>query len=98
MFNRHKFIELIGVGAGVIELNTVACSGWKKIVQPDIPGCEQAPEDIDVSKEWLPVSDRKIRVGIAGYGISKFGALFGFQDHPNVEAEAVNVIKALHSS
>ena len=34
---------------------------------------------------WKPVSDRKIRVGIVGYGVCQFGAAFGFQDHPNVE-------------
>ncbi|HAU47771.1 MAG TPA: gfo/Idh/MocA family oxidoreductase, partial [Planctomycetaceae bacterium] len=38
---------------------------------------------------WKPFSDRKIRVGIAGYGLCKFGAQFGFQDHPNVEVAAV---------
>jgi predicted dehydrogenase len=40
-------------------------------------------------KIWKPVSDRKIRVGIAGYGVCKFGAAFGFQDHPNVTVAAV---------
>lgn len=39
---------------------------------------------------WQPVSDRKIRVGIAGYGVCKFGAAFGFQDHPNVTVAAVS--------
>ena len=38
---------------------------------------------------WTPFSDRKIRVGIAGFGLCKFGAQFGFQDHPNVEVVAV---------
>jgi predicted dehydrogenase len=38
---------------------------------------------------WQPVSDRKIRVGIAGYGVCQFGAAFGFQDHPNVTVAAV---------
>ena len=38
---------------------------------------------------WKPFSDRKIRVGIAGFGLCKFGAQFGFQDHPNVEVAAV---------
>jgi predicted dehydrogenase len=36
------------------------------------------------------VSDRKIRVGIAGYGVCKFGAAWGFQDHPNVTVVAVS--------
>ena len=38
---------------------------------------------------WQPISDRKIRVGIAGYGVCQFGAAFGFQDHPNVTVAAV---------
>jgi predicted dehydrogenase len=39
---------------------------------------------------WVPVSDRKIRVGLVGYGVSKFSAAFGFQNHPNVEVVAVS--------
>jgi len=42
------------------------------------------------AKPWEPVSDRKVRVGIVGYGVCKFGAAFGFQDHPNVEVVAVS--------
>jgi predicted dehydrogenase len=41
-------------------------------------------------KMWKPVSDRKIRFGIVGYGVCRFGAAFGFQDHPNVEVVAVS--------
>lgn len=37
---------------------------------------------------WQPFSDRKVRVGIAGYGVCTFGAVFFFQDHPNVEVVA----------
>jgi len=44
----------------------------------------------NMKKNWKPVSDRKIRVGIVGYGLCKFGAAFGFQDHPNVEIVAVS--------
>ena len=29
--------------------------------------------------EWQPVSERKVRVGIVGYGSCRFGAAFGFQ-------------------
>ena len=42
------------------------------------------------AKKWKPVSDRKVRVGIVGYGYCRFGAQFGFQDHPNVEIVAVS--------
>ena len=37
---------------------------------------------------WEPFSDKKVRVGIAGYGVCTFGAQFSFQDHPNVEVVA----------
>ncbi|HIJ91540.1 MAG: Gfo/Idh/MocA family oxidoreductase [Desulfobulbaceae bacterium] len=47
------------------------------------------PADQDTEKQWVPVSDRKIRVGIIGYGVCGFGADFSFQDHPNVTVTAV---------
>jgi predicted dehydrogenase len=60
--------------------------------QVQIQGFEKAQTDKEASKLWKPVSDRKIRVGIAGYGVCKFGAAFGFQDHPNVVVAAVTDI------
>jgi predicted dehydrogenase len=42
------------------------------------------------SKIWIPLSDRKIKVGIVGAGVCRFGAVFGFQHHPNVEVVAVS--------
>jgi len=47
-------------------------------------------EESATVKKWEPLSDRKVRVGIVGYGRCRFGALFGFQDHPNVEVVAVS--------
>ena len=41
-------------------------------------------------KVWVPVSERKIRVGLIGYGVCKFSAKFSFQHHPNVEVVAVS--------
>jgi predicted dehydrogenase len=55
-----------------------------------IPGFDQTKTDYDKTKAWKPFSDRKIRVGLAGYGVCKFSAAFGFQDHPNVEVVAVS--------
>ncbi|MGB0414772.1 MAG: Gfo/Idh/MocA family protein [Coraliomargarita sp.] len=34
---------------------------------------------------WEPVSDRKVKVGIAGNGFCKFGQTWFYQNHPNVE-------------
>lgn len=47
------------------------------------------PTDGTLARNWQPVSDRKIRVGIAGFGVCGFGAAFHFQDHPNVSIAAV---------
>ena len=54
-----------------------------------IQGFEPASTDKAAAKNWQPVSERKIRVGIAGYGVCGFGAAFHFQDHPNVSVAAV---------
>jgi predicted dehydrogenase len=41
-------------------------------------------------RPWERTTDRKVRVGIVGYGVCRFGADFGFQDHPNVDIVAVS--------
>ncbi|MBI1318692.1 MAG: gfo/Idh/MocA family oxidoreductase [Candidatus Hydrogenedens sp.] len=55
-----------------------------------IQGFDETSSNTDAGAVWSPISDRKIRVGIAGYGVCKFGAAFGFQHHPNVEVAAVS--------
>lgn len=91
-FDRRKFIKLtsLGIGAGVLGLQQTGCKGGAKVTQPVIQGFEETEENPETSKVWMPVSDRKIRVGLVGYGVCKFGAQFGFQDHPNVEVVAVS--------
>ncbi len=92
LFNRRNFIKVsgIGLGSGMLALNNINCTGGKKVVQPVIQGFETSPSGEDVSKGWVPFSERKIRVGIVGYGVCKFGAAFGFQDHPNIDVVAVS--------
>ncbi len=91
LLNRRRFVQLtgLGAGAGLIGMHQMSCSGGKKTDKPVIQGFEEATE-AEASKGWMPVSDRKIRVGIVGYGVCSFGAAFGFQDHPNVEVAAVS--------
>lgn len=55
----------------------------------DIAGFEETDPGRLLGTPWQPVSDRRVRVGIAGYGVCRFGAHFGFQNHPNVEVVAV---------
>ncbi len=84
--SRRSFLHAVGLGAAAVGLNTAALGEDK----PKIQGFEEAPVDSETSKNWKPVSDRKIRVGIVGYGTCRFGAAFGFQDHPNVDVVAVS--------
>src|SRR5512139_3611864 len=76
--NRREFLERFGR----ISLGTAVTAG---LTGPTAVGKEPPPP-----KAWQPVSDRKVRVGIVGYGVCQFGAAFGFQDHPNVEIIAVS--------
>ncbi len=82
--SRRSLVHVAGAGAA-LGLAQLAAAGKP----PKIQGFEQQPTDPKASKDWKPVSDRKVRVGIAGYGYCRFGAAFGFQNHPNVEVVAV---------
>lgn len=55
-----------------------------------IPGFDQTRTEVDRTKAWQPFSERKIRMGLVGYGLCKFSAEFEFQNHPNVEVVAVS--------
>src|SRR5215218_4218289 len=90
---RRAFLQAAGLGAAALAAHGTAY-GAEKVVDKDgkpIQGFEDITKaSAQTSKGWKPVSDRKIRVGIVGYGFCKFGAAFGFQDHPNVEVVAVS--------
>jgi len=58
--------------------------------EPAIAGFDQTKTDFDRTKVWKPFSDRKVRVGLVGYGVCKFSAAFDFQNHPNVKVAAVS--------
>ncbi len=83
-YSRRRFMQTAGLGALALGYS---CGSKEK---PVIPGFEKAAVNEDIHKNWVPVSDRKIKMGIVGYGYCKFGAAFGFQNHPNVEIVAVS--------
>jgi predicted dehydrogenase len=93
--SRRKFMQ--GVGAAGFALGVAGSSGRAGAADAPrdaqgnvIPGFEKTGNaNPQVEERWRPFSDRKIRVGIAGYGICRFGAAFFFQNHPNVEVVAV---------
>ena len=75
---RRDFLEKLGLGS----LGAMAAGHFAPRTV--------AAEEPKSKKKWEPASDRKIRFGIVGYGVCRFGAAFGFQDHPNVEIVAVS--------
>lgn len=81
---RRSFLQAVGAGAAALTLRQ-STGAEEKVIQ----GFEKAPTDPSASKNWKPVSDRRIKVGIAGYGVCSFGAAFSFQDHPNVQIAGV---------
>jgi predicted dehydrogenase len=94
-FNRRSFLQSVGLGVSAMWLLPFSCSKGKQPAQEatgdkPIQGFERTQENASDAKKWTPVSDRKIRVGVIGYGYCKFGAEFGFQHHPNVEIVAVS--------
>jgi len=84
--SRRLFLQSLGTAGAA----TLGLSSSPLAQQTVIPGFEETPVDSRISEGWAPVSDRKIRVGIVGYGACRFGAAFSFQDHPNVEVVAVS--------
>ncbi|HJN12996.1 MAG TPA: Gfo/Idh/MocA family oxidoreductase [Pirellulaceae bacterium] len=84
--SRRSFLHAMGLGATAMGFNGAALGQEK----PKIQGFEEERVKPGASKKWKSVSDRKIRVGIVGYGTCRFGAAFSFQDHPNVDVVAVS--------
>lgn len=91
--SRRSFIRNIGLGT----LGAFAADGLINSAAAQAPSAgakilgDAGMKTSERSKRvWKPVSDRKIRVGIVGNGVCKFGPSFGFQDHPNVTVAAVS--------
>jgi len=74
------------LGGAIAGMGMAAAAAEEK----PIPGFEDTQSNTDKTRAWQPVSDRKVRVGIVGNGVCKFGAAFDFQNHPNVEIVAVS--------
>ncbi len=83
--SRRSFLQTVGLGAAALGVAGTALGQEKKI-----QGFDETPKEPKPGRKWTPVSDRKLRVGIVGYGVCRFGAAFSFQDHPNVTVAAVS--------
>ena len=86
--NRRHFLAGTAWGTGAIALNSTV--GFAQEGAQNIAGFDQTQTEVDRSSVWRPVSDRKIKMGLVGYGLCQFSAAFGLQDHPNVEIVGVS--------
>ncbi len=83
---RRDFLKTVGIAGAALGLTGKAIAAET----PKIVGFDDTGNGVYSQKEsWVLPTDRKVRVGIAGYGVCRFGARFGLQDHPNVEVVAV---------
>lgn len=83
--SRRRFLRNTALGA--VALGVSATGQGEE--PPKIQGFETEP-NAESAGPWKPTSDRKIRMGIVGYGVCRFGAQFSLQHHPNVEVVAVS--------
>ena len=82
---RRSFLQTLGLGVAALGVTPAA-----RAAEAPVAGLAPVATAPDASAGWKAVSDRRIRVGIVGFGVCQFGAAFGFQEHPNVEIAAVS--------
>jgi len=83
--SRRGFLRQISLGAGLVGVGSKALAAEKPI-----QGFDDTNTTLQKDALWQPFSDRKLRVGLVGYGVCRFAAAFGFQHHPNVQIVAVS--------
>ncbi len=99
---RREFVKLAGASSAILGVTqatgqaAVAGDLPRDASGNVIPGFGEDKHDqpgeviTENSEEWESKSDRRIRVGIVGYGLCRFGASFFYQNHPNVEVVAAS--------
>ncbi len=90
-YSRRTFMAAGGLGVGAVLSGSVFAGDQKnKSGLNKIGGFDQTKTSVDPNAQWQPFTDRKIKVGLVGYGFCKFSTQFSFQSHPNVEVAAVS--------
>jgi len=93
--SRRQFVGKMGAAGAVIGLGAASGAHAAETGSAPrdahgniIPGFEKHQKATTTTGGWRSISDRKVKVGIAGYGLCRFGASFFYQNHPNVEVVA----------
>ncbi len=85
MPSRRSFLSF-AAGAGLLALSGSGAAAQ----EVKIAGFDETATHIDETKPWVKYSDRKVRVGLVGFGCCRFSSQFGLQSHPNAEVVAVS--------
>ena len=85
--SRRSFMTNTALGAGLLTSSSAVTLAQEGNT---IAGFDDTKTDIDDSKVWQQKHDRKIKMGLVGFGVCQFGLQFGLQNHPNVELVAVS--------
>ncbi|MBQ9371315.1 MAG: Gfo/Idh/MocA family oxidoreductase [Thermoguttaceae bacterium] len=89
--SRRSFLSSAAVGAAFSALaKPIVSFADDAPNKPQIQGFDETDTNVDPNAAWEPFTDRKLRMGIVGFGLCQFGAQFGLQNHPNVEVVAVS--------
>lgn len=88
--SRRSF--LVGTSLGLFGTVLLGKAGHPLSAQEvkGIAGFDETRTEIDPDAPWKSVSERKIKMGLVGYGVCKFSTQFGLQNHPNVEIAGVS--------
>ena len=81
--SRRSFLRAAGIGATTM----LAQAEGTAQIPANAQNTGTTPE---TSIGWEPYSNRKLRVGLIGYGVCQYAAAFQFEKHPNVEVAAVS--------
>ena len=83
--SRRSFFTHTALGAGLLAAGTAVPQDVNSIA-----GFDDTKTEIDTGAVWRQKHDRRIKMGLVGFGVCQFGTAFGLQDHPNVEVVAVS--------
>ena len=76
------------LGAGAALMATAGLKGVAAEGKAKIQGFDETDAGRLSAAPYVPFSEKKVRVGIAGEGFCEFGSQFAYQQHPNVEVVA----------
>ncbi len=88
--SRRSFLAGSAFGAALSTLAAPLATSAEEVTKPKIQGFDETDTDVNVAEKWEPFTDRKLKMGIVGFGLCQFGAQFELQNHPNVEVVAVS--------